>query len=44
MHSIRFCWFWVEDKAGLVPAAGEHLEPLVEGGDLRLEEDVPLLE
>ena len=44
MHSIRFGRFGVEDEAGLVSAVGEDLEPLVEGGDLGLEEDVPLLE
>ena len=27
-----------------MPAVGEHLEPLVEGGNLGLEEDVPFFE
>ena len=44
LHSIWFCRGGVEDNAGLVPAAGEHLQPLVQGGPLRFEEDVPLLE
>ena len=45
MHSI---WVvdsrGVEDEAGPVSTAGEHLPPLVEGGALGLEEDVPLLQ
>ena len=44
LHSIWLCGGRVEDEAGLVPAAGEDLEPLVEGGLLLLEEDVPFLE
>ena len=34
----------VEDEAGPVSTAGEHLPPLVEGGALGFEEDVPLLQ
>ena len=45
LHSI---WVvdcsWVKDEAGPVSTAGEHLPPLVEGGALGLEEDVPLLQ
>ena len=44
MHSIWFSRFGVEDKAGFVSTVGEDLEPLVEGGHLWLEEDVPLFE
>ena len=45
MHSVQVVdGRGVEDKAGPVPAVGEHLPPLVEGGALGLEEDVPLLQ
>ena len=45
MHSIRVVDSrGVEDEAGPVSTAGEHLPPLVEGGALGLEEDVPLLQ
>ena len=42
MHSIRFCSSRVEDQAGLVATVGEDLEPLVEGGGLWFEKNVPL--
>ena len=45
MHSIRVVdGGGVEDEAGPVPTVGKHLPPLVEGGALGLEEDVPLLQ
>ena len=44
LHSIRFYSSRVEDQAGLVATVGEDLEPLVEGGGLRSEKDVPLFE
>ena len=45
LHSIRVVdGRGVKDEAGPVPTAGEHLQPLVQGGPLRFEEDVPLLE
>ena len=45
LHSIRVVDSrGVEDEAGPVSTAGEHLPPLVEGGALGFEEDVPLLQ
>ena len=42
LHSIRFHSSRVEDQAGLVATVGEDLEPLVQGGGLWLEKNVPL--